>query len=387
MVADDKMTLCFRRHNIVNSMTISDGDFDRSKATVDNIYSYFVLTVPFRFRVPNLYHCHFESQGNGYDIWIQNQPVPTYDSDPSLPDLKSLCGKLDVLFSTVAIIPNKGVRITDDVLDATLDALSKDKPEYFGPLDKQLFLVVQALNTFIVGYHTSTGELYGGQPLLPLTMFEFMRRMKSKHISDGIQLAYFTPETAGSLFDIKADKLPFPICGDLTDLSQEKLAGIETAIDRLNQFYFYDLAFEAKAKMEMFDYKGALLMAVAALEGVHGAYVSHILSDRLPAGRTGDDKKLEEDFLRELGFSRCNSLTPYLFMEESERPTPDLIKQAAKAVLYRNEIMHVLRNSAGDYRIRTRTDFDLHDAYTAALKMYDLYRTQFEKLISGAGSR
>jgi hypothetical protein len=91
------------------------------------------------------------------------------------------------------------------------------------------------------------------------------------------------------------------------------LAGIEQAIDRLNNFYFYELAFEAKAKMGGSDYVGALLMAVAALEGVHGAFVSHVLEARLPTDRTGDDKSLEDKFIKELGFALCNKLTPYLF--------------------------------------------------------------------------
>jgi hypothetical protein len=112
------------------------------------------------------------------------------------------------------------------------------------------------------------------------------------------------------------------------------------------------LAFEAKTKMVSGDYLGALLMAVAALEGVHGAFVNHSLGKLLPVDRSGDDKDLEELFIKELGFSLCNKLTPYLFMDASERPDKELIKKASLAIKYRNEVMHALRNDSGKYRIR-----------------------------------
>src|SRR5262249_35041824 len=123
-------------------------------------------------------------------------------------------------------------------------------------------------------------------------------------------------------------------------------------------------------------------MAVAALEGVHGAFVSHALEARLPTDRTGDDKNLEENFMKELGFSLCNKLTPYLFMETTERPPQDLIQKVATAIKYRNEIMHALRNSSGNYRIRTRTNSAISDAYSAVLQLYDFYRKAFEKVVS-----
>ena len=33
---------------------------------------------------------------------------------------------------------------------------------------------MQALNTFIVGYHTATGEMWGGQPLQAMSVDGFM---------------------------------------------------------------------------------------------------------------------------------------------------------------------------------------------------------------------
>ena len=69
-------------------------------------------------------------------------------------------------------------------------------------------------------------------------------------------------------------------------------------------------------------------------------------------------------------------------MDAAERPPQDLIQKAATAVKYRNEVMHALRNSSGAYRIRTRTNADLSDAFSAVLQLYDFYRKAFEKAVS-----
>jgi hypothetical protein len=101
----------------------------------------------------------------------------------------------------------------------------------------------------------------------------------------------------------------------------------------------------------------------------------------LPPGRTGEDAKLEENYIRELGFSLCNKTTPYLLMDPAERPTQVLIDGAATAVKYRNEIMHALRSSSGGYRIRTRTNAEISDAYSATLQLFDHYRKLLERLV------
>lgn len=243
---------------------------------------------------------------------------------------------------------------------------------------------MQALNAFIIGYHCTTGELFGGQPLQLLTVHDYMNSVAWEIALVGIPLAHWTAETIGELFDLKAEKefrVAVSLTGELIDLPTEKLAGIPQAIDRLNNFYFYELAFEAKSKMVAGDYIGALLLAVAALGGAHWAFVANILESRLPSGRTGEDKNLEDNFIKEIGFSLCNKLTPYLFMDTMDRPAENLIRKVATAVKYRNEIMHALRNSAGQYRIRMRTNSELTDAYSAGLQLYDIYRKAIEKAL------
>lgn len=369
---------------IVNSTTLYADNIDFTKARAEDVYFAFIIRLPFRFRVKSHYHIHFENHGNEYDIWIRNKSMEVMEPGMLLHSLIRQGGNVEDLWSTVAIIPNHG-KITADELSTVQNCQGNIEKVVLESRAKQLFPATQALNAFIVGYHTATGELWGGQPLQAMTIHEYMNSVTWEISLIGIPLAYWTEKTINELFDLKATRefrVGASITGEMFDLPPEKLAGIGQAIDRLNSFYFYELAFEAKAKMVSSDYIGALLMAVAALEGVHGAFVMHALEAKLPTVRTGDDKNLEENFIKELGFSLCNKLTPYLFMDAAERPPQDLIQKAATAVKYRNEIMHALRNSSGAYRIRTRTNADLSDAYSAVLKLYEFYRKAFEKAVS-----
>lgn len=369
---------------LVNTSILYDDRFDFSKAAAEDVYFAFIIKMPFRFRVSNGFHCHFQTQGCDYDVWIKNTPVEQSEPGMVLHRLASQGGRLEDLWSTVAIIPNAG-RVTLEELNALRSCHGDVEHLALESRTKQLFPAMQALNALIIGYHTATGELLGGHPLQTMTVNEYMNNVAWELALIGIPLTYWTSQTINELFDLKANRelrSVTTLTGDVTDLPDERLSDLGTAIDRLNTFYFYELAFEAKAKMAAGDYLGALLMAVAALEGVHGAFVSHVLAAKLPVDRTGENKNLEEEFVKELGFSLCNKLTPYILMAPNDRPSSELIAQVGSAIKYRNEIMHALRNAAGQYRIRTRTNADLCDAYSAALQLYEVYRRAFENALS-----
>ena len=144
---------------------------------------------------------------------------------------------------------------------------------------------------------------------------------------------------------------------------------------------FYAFAFDAKSKMVGQDYYGALLSAVAALESAHGTFVSHALARRLPSDYPRRiSANLPEDFIRELGMTNCNRLTPFLLMQQEDRPTTDMIAGCEKGIKYRNEIMHGLKNRRGEYRIVARSDKNIIDGYSAVLRVYECYRRAVESL-------
>jgi hypothetical protein len=370
------------RHGSRRNATIYQRNFDFKKVSGSDMLYGYLVTMPFRFRVASPYHCNFEYRNAQYDIWITNQPIPTGESGVVLHEVFKSGLSLDDLWSRVLIIPH-ACRPTTSEIDALKEYEGGADDVPFESRKKQLFPAMQALNGFIVGYHTATGELFGGHALQLLTVLDYMDRVTLEIAFVGIPLAHWTRDNINELFDLKAEPLQpmTSLATELTDLPDEKLVGIPDAISRLNDFYFYELAFEARARMTSADYVGGLLLAVAALEGAHSVYVGFALDLRLPPSRTGDDKKLDEKFTKELGFSLCNKLTPYLFMDARDRPTDDVIQKAAIAVTYRNEIMHALRSARGQYRIRTRTNAELTDACDATLKLYDLYRSAVERFL------
>jgi len=164
--------------------------------------------------------------------------------------------------------------------------------------------------------------------------------------------------------------------GELFDLEPETIELIGPALTLQRDFIFYEYAFESKAKMIAGDYTGALLMAVTALEGAHAAFVERAIRDRLPQDA---DENLPGEYLRELGMTLCNQLTPYLFMDDEDRPTREVIRGVATGIKFRNEIIHSTRSRRGQYRSRLRTDKELSDAYSSVLKAYECYRVAVEK--------
>ena len=72
---------------IVTCLTFHESEFDFTKATTDDVYFAFVLTVPFRFRLKSPYQIHFENQGKEYDIWIRNNPIDVTEPDKIIASL------------------------------------------------------------------------------------------------------------------------------------------------------------------------------------------------------------------------------------------------------------------------------------------------------------
>ena len=222
-----------QKMGIVNSTTLYADNLDFTKAKSEDVFFAFIIRLPFRFRVKNSYHIHFENQGNEYDIWIRNKPMEVTEPGMRLHSLIRQGGNVEDLWSTVAIIPNQG-KITEDELSAVRNCQGNVEKVALESRTKQLFPAMQALNAFIVGYHTATGELWGGQPLQPMTVHEYMNSVTWEISLIGIPLAYWTGETINELFDLKATRefrVGASITGEMFDLPPEKLAGIGQAID------------------------------------------------------------------------------------------------------------------------------------------------------------
>ena len=78
--------------------------------------------------------------------------------------------------------------------------------------------------------------------------------------------------------------------GALDDLPTEILDRIPAEVDRHRDHMFHEFAFQATGKKLSHDSTGALLMAVAAIEGAHSAFVQESHVSRGASGSRGDSK-------------------------------------------------------------------------------------------------
>lgn len=341
------------------------------------------MHLPFRLRVGVWYRDTLAARGRHFSLWLLNRVAiaPDKPAGMQLP-----IGKPFSDLWTEALLVLEDPVVSDESLallrQSQPDTVGQNYPSGMG----ETFYAMEALNHFVIGYATATKQLFGGAPLRIFRTTDFFDFLRWDVTILGPRDETLNDETARMIFDLKADRewrATGSITGDLDDLPDETLGQINRSIALHKDFIFYQFAFEAKAKMVAGDYAGALLMAVAALEGVHAAYVDEVLSSKLPADAS---PSLPDEFLRELGMTLCNRLTPYIFMEEDERPGADLIAQAERALRFRNEIMHSLRNRQGTYRSRTRTNREISDAYSATLKLYESYRSAFERRVALTGT-
>jgi hypothetical protein len=357
--------------------------FDRSTVSVTDVRFAFVVHLPFRLRVGASYRQDFEAKNRHFSLWLRNRVNVLPDS----PGFLLLQAHPVTQLWTEAVLVLHDPVISELDIEPIRQSASQELPVSYPRPKDDYFNAMEALNHFIVGYATVSNAFTGGAPLRlfrPMDFSDVLRwditilQRRNEPISD---------QLVQMMFGLQPDKkfrTAGSIVGDLHDLPGETLSGIGRAIELHRDFVFYESAFEARAKMFAGDAVGALLMAVSALEGAHAAYVHGILASRLP---DGDESPLPAEFLRVLGMNLCNQLTPYIFMEADQRPNPDLIAQAEKALRYRNEIMHALRNKSGTYRWRTRSAKDLSDAYASAVALYEFYRSAFERFSSREGNQ
>lgn len=356
-------------------------DFNLAEARAENVRFAFRFDLPFRLRIGSNFAHDFTVRGRKVQLHARNQVAI-----PEGTQLHQLLREYSDFqqLRTQAII----LVLNPDVSDESLHALRESTPDSeefkYPSASGELFTAIQAMNDFVIAYATATGQLFGGTPL---------KLFRATDLTDPVrwQLTIVGPTEELSNDDIetvfsRTAECEIPrvqtIRGDLFDLQSDQIDEIDKAFKRHAEFVFYEYAFEAKSKMFAHDYVGALLMAVAALEGAHGAFVQDAIITRLPQSAKPRLKaKLAEDYIRELGMSLCIQLTPYILMDEDDRPSPEVIRSAQKGLEYRNAIMHASRNKGGDYRIRLRTDTELCNAYSAVLDVYDCYRKAFERIM------
>ena len=344
---------------------------DIESLTKDQIRVAFILRLPFRLRVGRLFHFCADIDGP-FEISCRNS-LNLPPGTGSLEALRHVRRSYEVLWTDALIIMGRP-RVEESDLQAIREAAESTEPAQTN-LTRNAFKALGALNQFIIAYSTSAKQLWGGRPLKELTKIEFFERLQWEITILCPESHVITDTAKSELFDLRPEREITQLgglTGELDDLSNEELSDIGGAIARQKEYVFYEFAFQAMSRMATDDVVGALLMAAIALEGVHAAYVRHMLSDQI-------DPYVLNNFFREQGFMTLCRLTPSLLMEENERPSRELLRACVKGIQMRNDIMHALTNRRGEYKIRGHKPIELSEAYKAVLRMYECYVRALEK--------
>lgn len=157
--------------------------------------------------------------------------------------------------------------------------------------------------------------------------------------------------------------------GDIRDLSPDQMAAMESAVPKLRKHVFYELRANAVSAMLSGDAIVAIVLACAALEGAHGAFVRLALRSKVPGG-VAQFNRFMDGLLREQGFYSLVQLSVRAFMEEGERPSEDDLQKCLHGVTIRNAIMHAGIRGTGRYKLREYTASELSAGYRGIMAVY-----------------
>ena len=348
-----------------NLVFVTPDDFDTATVASDAVHFAVRLRLPFRFRTGKLFR-FLVTDEKPFQLWIYNRfQIP--HGTGSFEWLKQFratagAGWAGLWSEAVVFIPDPFLK------DDTVSAIQQGNGVV--PSEQNLFRTLTALNEFICAYATGTNQIFGGAPLRMLTDMEFFQCLYAEITMLSHPSCEMTDKDIEDVFDWKPEREVMmkggQLSGELDDLPPTSLDVLDLALQNTREHAFYEIAFKAKTEMVERDPIVAIVLACAALEGVHAAFLRHVTKGAI------ENHGLISDLLREQGFFTLIQVTPRLFMSENLRPPDDLVKRCADAITTRNHIMHAKMSKQGYYHFRRYTSNDLTSAYSALMEMYML---------------
>ena len=351
------------------------GDVDLSKLETDQVRMAHVIKLPFRLRVGTQEEYHFDWQGP-IDLYVRN-PLHINEGMEGMPRVKTV----EELWSQVLLITAQ-VSLSEEDMQLLRSWSEKDgNVPSIGSHGE--FRAMEAINQFVAAYAKIINDVRGGHPLHMMSPFEFFDTISLQGILICPQSYAFSHGEVDELFTVKGKWIiskGISLSGPMHNLPQDRLVRLKDEVSqqiaKQSGLFFYELAFRARSESMSAHNIEALLFAVAALEGVHAAFVNMAMKNVLHHLTEPQRRALLNTFLREEGFHTLCQITPYMLMRDSERPSPDLLSQCVKAIERRNAIMHK------SYKANERR-LEFNPA-RVVLKVYDAYVQAFETRLAEA---
>ena len=349
------------------SAVFSCDDFDVETLTADAVRFAVVLTLPFRVRTGKLFKA--PSIDGETEIWLRNN----FDI-PEGTDFREIIRKRpdnhstgwSYLWTEALIIVNHP-KIQHEEVNKLKGGTTKGVN-----LSRNVHTAIEAINELIGAYSEAVNTILGGDTLRMLTDIVFLECVR-------LEITYFAPpkymlteKDTLEIFTWRPEKLFVSkggqLTGDLFNLPRETLEKLPAYLKRFREHAFYELGFKAKSEMVNRKPIVALVLACAALEGAHAAYLRTCLEK--PLGPCPKDREeLINNLLREQGIYTLIRLTIYVFMPDPLRPPDEDLQKCLEGMRIRNDIMHAKRTKKG-YKIREHTFKKLSEAYSGIFKVY-----------------
>jgi hypothetical protein len=342
---------------------LSPDDFDVKTTTPECVHYAALLRLPFRLRTGKIFR--FRPTDERFEVWVHNR----YLIPEGATDFPQFAKQLQAAQEDGLPGPwSEAIVFLPDpyLADDTVKLIREGRGGV--PMSRNAFRAHAALNQFICAYATSIDQIFGGAPLRMLADMEFFGHLRADITYLSPPSYVITDQDVEDLFDwqpsVRITTTGVQLHGQLDDLPSSLHSKIDDAFRNIRNHAFYEIAFKAKSEMVQRDPIVAIVLACAALEGVHAEFLRQATKQAI------DSPSLITNLLREQGIHTLIQVTPRLLIPEDARPSNDLIKRCADAITTRNDIMHAKRSSKGKYRIREYTANELNSAYSALIEMY-----------------
>jgi hypothetical protein len=326
-----------------------------------------VFELPWRLRVGRLFRWTLPDDRNPSDqVWVYNKA-----DAPDHPNIAFMQNRPD-LTSRVLLL----ARVSPSA--AGLQQIRQDQA-YFE--DAAAPRCHDLLRRIVLAYLRTTNCVISGGLLRPISLQELYVRspiLCSVVVADGVPFAerhaleLLTHEPSHRV--IGPD---YGGVGEFTDLPEPQLEALRQHLEDASLNAIYELRLKAIAAIIGGDAPTALVLACAAMEGAHGAFLRAVLATKL-SGEDGMD--LTQNLLREQGIHTVFRLTLQLWVPEDLRPNPDVVKKCKKGLELRNDIAHV-KFSSGKFKVEHHGLGELNDAYSAVLEVQEAFAKSLMRLL------
>lgn len=358
-------------------MVFELGGVDRTQIDDSCIRYGVTVRLPFRLRFSRLVRLQADSTHNGELCFWNEKPItsemPEHDvSRHYFDDRRKLW--------TDSLVLMRPKKIDKQLLNGLRAGHGDEGSEYGLAVKDPMSYVDDALgiiNRGIMAYQQATGNISGGELLHPVvpSYVHFQGR--------GLVICVCPTEYTLSDDDvlsilrrnIEREEHTRPgFWGELVDVDDISIASIEKIMQQHADHVYYEFAFLASSYFAQGQYVMGFLMAVVALESVHGIFLQVVAGNLIGNRMTREEIiKFLEDVMKDQGFYKMLPRTVKLFFGiNDKRPTAEELRAFEKAVEMRNAFMHASIKADGP-KLRRYAKADVVKAYNDIGKVFECF--------------